>query len=61
MADQTPKDMKILSTPVLILDDVEECDDPTNTLTVAEADSSTVEELQSISPFSPPQEEVDSG
>ena len=65
MADQPPKDMKILGSPVLILSDVEldceEWDDPRDTLTVAEADSTTVEELQNISPFTPPQEEVDSG
>lgn len=42
--------------------DNEECDDPSETLTVAAADTNTVEVLQSISPlFSPPpQEEVDS-
>ncbi len=43
--------------------DCEQCDDPRDTLTVAEADSSTVEVLVNISPsLSPtPQEEIDSG
>lgn len=42
--------------------DSEECDDPKDTLMVAEADSSTVEVLKNISPsLSPPREEIDSG
>lgn len=42
--------------------DSEECDDPRDTLTVAEADSNIVEVLQNISPSrTPPQEEIDSG
>lgn len=52
-----------MSAPVVVLDpDTEECDDPRDTLTVAEADSSTVQVLQNISPsLSPQHEEIDSG
>ena len=52
--------MAVCAPAVNILGVADECDDPHDTLTVAEADSNTVEVLENISPnLSPPQEEVE--